>query len=242
MQSPGRVARYLTGRTSTALFGRWGRPGARPSLRELSDLADLTSSAADFVERLGVGGDAMAEVGEVVDDVARRMAPTPYPATRSSLEALYAIVRATRPSIVLETGVSIGVSTAIVLAALDRNGHGHLHSVDISEDVGEVALAGSTDRWTLHVHPHVGGEDALRSLVAGLGQLDLYYHDAGHTWLWQPFEYETVTPHVDGIVLSDDIDASWAFAEHCAARRVRPVGLVETNKVFGGYRTDDATT
>ncbi|HTT26406.1 MAG TPA: class I SAM-dependent methyltransferase [Thermoplasmata archaeon] len=43
---------------------------------------------------------------------------------------LYALVRLLRPTHVVEVGVSSGVSSAYLLSALDRNGHGTLHSVD----------------------------------------------------------------------------------------------------------------
>ncbi len=44
---------------------------------------------------------------------------------------LYALVRLLRPTHVIEVGVSSGVSSAYVLQALDRNGKGTLHSVDL---------------------------------------------------------------------------------------------------------------
>lgn len=43
---------------------------------------------------------------------------------------LHALVRLLRPSHVVEVGVSSGVSSAYILAALARNGHGTLHSID----------------------------------------------------------------------------------------------------------------
>jgi Methyltransferase domain len=45
-------------------------------------------------------------------------------------EELYALVRLLRPRHVVEVGVSSGVSSAYLLAALERNGQGTLHSVD----------------------------------------------------------------------------------------------------------------
>lgn len=44
---------------------------------------------------------------------------------------LYAIARLLRPGHILEIGVSSGVSSAYLLAALDRNRKGTLHSVDL---------------------------------------------------------------------------------------------------------------
>ena len=43
---------------------------------------------------------------------------------------LYALVRLLRPRHVVEVGVSSGVSSAYLLRALEKNGHGTLHSID----------------------------------------------------------------------------------------------------------------
>lgn len=45
--------------------------------------------------------------------------------------ALWCTVRHTRPAVVVETGVARGVTSRIVLEALERNGEGHLWSVDL---------------------------------------------------------------------------------------------------------------
>src|SRR6266480_7212838 len=43
----------------------------------------------------------------------------------------YALCRALKPSVVMETGVAYGVSTAFLLKALDVNRNGRLHSIDL---------------------------------------------------------------------------------------------------------------
>ena len=234
-QSVRRVARYVAARGAESVLARASHASKAMTLREVAGFCDLTTDPMEVARRLVGDPQGLDEIPTLMAEVTSRMNGS-FPESRKSLEALYSIVRTVRPTLVLETGVSIGVSTAVLLAALDRNGCGHLHSVDIDSDVGRVARAGNTDRWTLHVHPHVGGEDSMRRLVAELGSIDVYYHDSGHSWLWQTFEYETAIPATTSLVLSDDVDASWAFADHCAPRGIRPVALVETNKVFAGYR------
>ena len=49
---------------------------------------------------------------------------------------LYAVLRHVRPKVAVETGVANGFSTAFSLLALERNGEGHLHSVDLPREVG----------------------------------------------------------------------------------------------------------
>ena len=45
----------------------------------------------------------------------------------------YAAIRSLRPEVVVETGVANGVSTAYLLLALDQNGKGILHSIEIGD-------------------------------------------------------------------------------------------------------------
>lgn len=51
---------------------------------------------------------------------------------------LYAIARLLRPHHIVEVGVSSGVSSAYLLAACARNGHGTLHSVDLPRFEGRA--------------------------------------------------------------------------------------------------------
>jgi len=44
---------------------------------------------------------------------------------------LYAMVRALKPEVVVETGVANGVSSSFILKALDRNSRGRLYSIDL---------------------------------------------------------------------------------------------------------------
>ena len=50
---------------------------------------------------------------------------------------LYGLVRGLGPRVAVETGVCNGVSTAFLLLALERNGSGELHSIDLPEVAGE---------------------------------------------------------------------------------------------------------
>lgn len=63
---------------------------------------------------------------------------------------LYAFVRELRPQHVVEVGVSSGVSSAYILQALDRNGEGTLHSVDLpSFPRGRSRRSAPKESWTL---------------------------------------------------------------------------------------------
>ena len=64
---------------------------------------------------------------EVFDEIAH----LPYLGWTSAGEVLYAAVRARKPSVVVETGVAAGLSSACILAGLQRNGMGELYSIDL---------------------------------------------------------------------------------------------------------------
>jgi Methyltransferase domain len=64
---------------------------------------------------------------------------------------LYALTRLLRPAHVVEVGVSSGVSSAYLLQAMDRNGRGTLHSVDLPKKEA-TARSGARSRnasWSI---------------------------------------------------------------------------------------------
>lgn len=76
---------------------------------------------------------------------------------------LYACMRFLKPEVVVETGLANGHSTFYLLNALSKNACGHLHSVDVSSDVG--SLVGM-------VNPIDGACTDSRS--AGCGRASIY--------------------------------------------------------------------
>ena len=139
--------------------------------------------------------------------------------------AVWCAVRHLEPQRVVETGVARGVTTRLILEAMSRNRQGHLWSVDLPHPLRpelhrETAAAVSEelrDRWT-----YVRGSSRRRlpSLVARLGQIELFVHDSLHTGRNMRFEMQTVWPALrgGGIMFVDDVD-NQSFADF-----VRQVG------------------
>lgn len=139
--------------------------------------------------------------------------------------AVWCAVRHLEPQRVVETGVARGVTTRLILEAMSLNRQGHLWSVDLPHPLRpelhrETAAAVSEevrDRWT-----YVRGSSRRRlpSLVAQLGQIDLFVHDSLHTGRNMRFEMQTVWPALrgGGIMFVDDVD-NQSFADF-----VRQVG------------------
>lgn len=138
----------------------------------------------------------------------------------------YAVVRAVKPAMVVETGVAHGVSSAYFLAALAENGAGHLHSIDLPpHDTGAEAAVGAfvpehlRARWTLH---RGMSRRMLPQVLADVGRADVFMHDSLHTYENMRFELELVRDA--RVVMADDVELNSAFAETCQEpARVRGV-------------------
>jgi predicted O-methyltransferase YrrM len=124
-------------------------------------------------------------------------------------EALYLLVRAARPRVVVETGVLYGASSAHILAALARNGGGGLYSIEIGRDPREPPQQHFVPPelrplWTLIIGD---SRRELPSLLARCAPIDMFYHDSLHTFGHMTWEFETAFPHLSpgGILSSDDV-------------------------------------
>jgi hypothetical protein len=138
---------------------------------------------------------------------------------RAFAEAIWCIVAHLRPTAVVETGVAHGVTSRVILQSLERNGSGHLWSIDLpavdSALHREIGIAVPQDlrhRWT-----YVEGtsRERLPHLVAELGELQLFIHDSLHTGRNTRFELETAWAAMPpgGVVVVDDIDHSLGFRD-----------------------------
>jgi hypothetical protein len=141
-------------------------------------------------------------------------------AEASMARATWCSVLHQRPLVVVETGVARGVTSRIVLEALNRNGRGRLWSVDlphlfekdIHAQIGAAVPSSHRERWT-----YVQGSSRRRlpSLLRSLAQVDLFIHDSLHTARNTRFEMEQ-TLHVlavGGIMIIDDISTHQAFTK-----------------------------
>ena len=132
----------------------------------------------------------------------------------------YALVRVLEPEYVIETGVCYGVTTAFVLAALNRNRKGSLHSIDLPPlgQAGDqfVGWAIPDDllktRWQLH---RGTSRKILPTLLEQTNTLGLFVHDSLHTYGNMRTEFELVWPFLrpGGVLVSDDIQDNSAFHE-----------------------------
>ena len=163
------------------------------------------------------------------------MFPIEYGIEPITLRLLYALIRIRRPSIVLESGVANGHSTVVLSNAIARNGAGALHSVDVVDNPGPLLNDAERRGWHYHRIPPLGPRREFESVVRSIGPVDLFFHDSDHSYDWQSFEYRTMNPALsaDGVMVSDDVDYSYAFVDFCRRSGRTPRLLFDRRKVIG---------
>lgn len=222
----------------------------RPTVQDLSLAAPLFKEAVACLHVLldDVDDDlllnAVDEFYELDAILARRRTeralryPSNFPVLKQTGLLLYALVRLARPRVLLEVGVADGYSTALILGALEKNGVGELHSVDIRDDVG--VLIDDRVRWHLHVSTDQTAFRDLARLAGRIRPLDVFFHDSDHRFVPQTREYElaegTLSP--GGYLISDDVDFSYAFIRFMESRKRRSVLLLDDIKCSGVIRID----
>jgi predicted O-methyltransferase YrrM len=131
----------------------------------------------------------------------------------------YLMCRLLEPDVVMETGVAYGVSSAFVLRALQENGRGVLHSVDLpplrweyGRFWGMAVDRPLRSRWALH---RGDSGRVLPRLLEKTGVVNLFVHDSLHTYRNMRREFETVWPHLEagGALIADDVERNRAFGE-----------------------------
>lgn len=135
------------------------------------------------------------------------------------LSSLYLLVRLTQPKHIVETGVSAGVSSTYLLAALKDNEKGKLHSIDLPpENLPKCRTAGwivpvhLRDRWDLYIGDF---KDLLESVLEKIGRIDCFIHDSLHTYEHMTWEYRKAWDYIRpcGLFLSHDVGANEAFVD-----------------------------
>jgi Methyltransferase domain len=132
--------------------------------------------------------------------------------------AVWCLVRHVNPEIVIETGVARGFTTRMILEGLERNGTGHLYSIDLPpplrsdlhEQIGTAVRTELRHRWS---YLRGSSRRHLPRLLATLRQIDLFIHDSAHSEYNTFFELTNAWSALKpgGVVIADDIDYSLAF-------------------------------
>jgi len=152
----------------------------------------------------------------------------------------WCLVSHLQPRTVVETGTARGVTSRLVLEALEQQPSGHLYSIDLPTvdsrlhaHMGIAVPPERRGRWTTLVGP---SRRLLPRLLDELGTVDLFVHDSLHTGRNTLFEIEQAWSRLTpgGAILVDDVYQSLAF--HTFVERARPPVSLVGAQPDGGYR------
>jgi predicted O-methyltransferase YrrM len=185
----------------------------------LRSLEDVPGRAARILAEPALG-----EVEERTRGLLRRIRVADAFSQRWAADSLFARLcylacRLATPETVVETGVAYGVSSAFTLKALEQNGGGTLHSVDLPplrreyERFWGIAVPEDLrQRWRLH---RGASRRVLPGLLRETGPVGLFVHDSLHTRRNMRREFDAAWPNlsVGGVLLADDVERNTAFAD-----------------------------
>ena len=120
----------------------------------------------------------------------------------------YSLVRAVQPDHIVETGTHLGLGSCAIAAALLRNGHGRLTTIDIDPDAGYLI----EEPWASAIDRRTGNSVAL---LTELEDVDIFLHDSLHTYDHEIREFTAIEPNLrsNAIVLSDNAHESTALSD-----------------------------
>jgi cephalosporin hydroxylase len=116
----------------------------------------------------------------------------------------YAFIRATKPKIVIETGVDHGVGACVITSALIRNeqdgSSGRYFGTEIRKEAGAL-LSGIYAKYGEIIYG-----DSICSLKDFDGKIDLFINDSDHSADYEYAEYEVIKPKLSesAIILGDN--------------------------------------
>lgn len=210
--------------------GEWGR--TRKNLKIIKDYSNdystikrmesfLGTELQDLFQELLEDGD-YNDFQELLAKNLRNLGAPGFTEARM----LYLIVRALRPRIVIETGVANGVTSTMILLALNKNKFGNLYSIDWSvnkikskrkatqlpsgKNIGWLVPDKLKERWVVSFGD---AKILLPKLISEIKECDVFLHDSDHSYGHMMFEFETIYPVLKKILLSDDISRNNAFDE-----------------------------
>ena len=153
---------------------------------------------------------------------------------------LYWLVRQAKPRTIVQTGVCNGLSAALMMLALVKNGpEGRLKAIDLpavfdpadpawttaGTVYGVIIPEGKTSGWLIpdayrHRFEVWNGDakDLLPKLVDSIDSIDFFFHDSDHTYDHMMFEFDEVKPKLTrgGLLVADDVSwntSLWDFAD-----------------------------
>lgn len=154
---------------------------------------------------------------------------------------LYAVIRSTKPALIVETGVQSGISSLYILKDMKINGSGLLYSVDLPDreptKVGEVVPDSLKENW----HLYLGDSKVLLPQIFEEieAPIDIFFHDSLHTYDHMLFEFELSLKYLSdgGLIASHDILWNNAFNTFCNKHDLKNLKLYNIGLIKNSNKT-----
>lgn len=141
--------------------------------------------------------------------------------------AWYALTRAIKPSVIVETGVDKGLGSVVLCAALLKNAaegaEGQYYGTDLNPDAGHL-LGG--------IYSSVGRilyGDSIESLENLDVTVDMFINDSDHSAEYEAREYKTILPKLaqDALIIGDNSHVTTRLSDFASEQGWRYVFLAE---------------
>lgn len=225
-------------------YVRWflARPGSeaaqsRPASMATPITADEARARIASGAPLPEPGPALARVRAHIPAAITSRAELQLAGDTSLGELVYAVVRQIRPFSVVETGVAQGVTSAYILAGLEDNNLGVLHSIDLPQRsmisqqlVGAAVPQDLRSRWTYHWGP---ARRLLPPLLGKVGKgMSLFVHDSDHSYANMVWELKTAWAALapGGWIVCDDAQLHTAVEDVARSVGVDPFYVSQLSK------------
>lgn len=180
---------------------------------------------------------------QLLADPDSRQYPAQFDINPQTEDLLHRLVMEFMPRRLVETGVANGVSTRVILSAMDETSRlegsataevSVLHSLDISSAVVTSDLR-AHHNWRFHL---VDERHSFMQIMGQIGEIDFFFHDSNHAYWNQLVEYRVAWEHLvpGGLLVLDDINWSQAFLHFCEEKNLNPVVLADGAKFVGVVR------
>lgn len=226
----------ITQRSKYLIKGNWHGVSVNWLSKKLDSVSDSISNYVEQSENFSQISSQLLLEGEkhfllAVKKRTRVNYSSNFDCEKGLASFLYAYILKYRPSMVVETGVANGITTNVMMKALEVTG-GSLHSFDINPKTNNVY--DGNGRW---YHHHLEGnlKKSLINEISNLPKIDLWVHDSNHGYSWQSFEFNLATKKLgsNGVLCADDVDSSTAWGLITPQNFQETVGIFDKRKIFG---------
>ncbi|HSF94526.1 MAG TPA: class I SAM-dependent methyltransferase [Thermohalobaculum sp.] len=219
------------------------------------DRPELRAAARAWASERAVSiDDALATIGllppdqaaprladSVIEVAERRLADVPFAlGGPGDLNLIYAVTQLVGAKRIVETGVAYGWSSLAILEGIRGREGAKLASVDMpypkmnnETAVGAVVPDDLRRDWVLIREPDRRG--LIKAIRLLGGKIDLAHYDSDKSWYGRWYAYPIIWEALGpgGILISDDIQDNFAFAEFADAQKA-PFSVTESGGKFVG--------